>query len=874
MNETSTLSTQESLIKSWDNHNDISSLSFKLNDSGQVVGIIQDGNELAGEQWLDSIPMMQTRNLIGRNIDRGLLVPKQHSDVAEQNEFLSKLFDWTIEERLAKGLVGSLTDQELSVYLIERIIGQSSIYADLISDDLPNTDSPFHFLVELVSGSEIWLPLYCTAPMGIMSVELAGKLLGQLGVIHKREKSRQPIAMWLPKNKGNFLDFETSGAVETVPPKSSTDLSEKYEVGNESCKIPVQLVRKTNELNIGQRVTKERIYCFTDEYQEGFSGKEKAPPIPPGILLLADLHMSEKRTFSYQCTSREYGRVKYRNHYFQEVVAGNENFVSDVEDLMVEKIYELPSVFEKEGFKVYLESDCSFYPNIENFDNNAIKKFLVGFLSCEEESDSESLKSSINLYKLSKNKPIERIILKDENWQPLEKVIDPIIKGLSPDLYLEASESYLVTDAANRLKTSGNIYIQFLEKTVLNELEMSSKKVLAKITKYLSEIDNDLNAIQTHLIEISEIRRESKSAISEFLSSEWDDFYQKIYKFHSQILEKVNSWNIDNLKVIGQRNSTLVEVQSKVAQSKENIKSAVVELKELNSVLEKDVSTLEKLTLEVGLLRNDSEKLWLNSKKRREKAETDLLTYQNESDVFSEKVKENSEYMDSASRKVTQLQESVDKKIEKLNIEYEDLSALKMNLMRSQDSCRSLIQEVEQQKGQIETEKKRLTKLENEYQSKNHPKVKVDLAEVQNQVNRKESQIIEVNKQIKIIEEKRNEHSALISEFKDRTQEEAALRTKLNKFLKGVNGPAELEMSIERLKITTELLTEMNVWKDDLFNVSELSSLTNEEISAIHEIHRRIDPLMSKMRTSPLKRRLKLVFKPVQDFISKFKKNR
>ena len=81
-------------------------------------------------------------------------------------------------------------------------------------------------------------------------------------------------------------------------------------------------------------------------------------------------------------------------------------------------------------------------------------------------------------------------------------------------------------------------------------------------------------------------------------------------------------------------------------------------------------------------------------------------------------------------------------------------------------------------------------------------------------------------------------------------------------------------MSIERLKITTELLTEMNVWKDDLFNVSELSSLTNEEISAIHEIHRRIDPLMSKMRTSPLKRRLKLVFKAVQDFISKFKKNR
>ena len=432
----------------------------------------------------------------------------------------------------------------------------------------------------------------------------------------------------------------------------------------------------------------------------------------------------------------------------------------------------------------------------------------------------------------------------------------------------------MVTDAANRLKESGHIYIQFLEETVLVELEKSSKKVLKTITRYLSEIDNDLNVIQSHLIAVSEIRRESKSAISEFLSSEWDEFYQKVYKFHSQTLEKVNSWNLDSLKVIGQKNSTLVEVKSKVAQSKENIKSAVIELEELNSDLEKDVSTLEKLSVEAGLLRNDSEKLWLNSKKRREEAEADLLKFQNESGVFSEKVNKKSEFMTSASRKVAQLQESVDKKIEILNLEYEDLSAIKMNLMSSQDSCRSLIQEVEQQKRQIEAEKKRLTKLENEYQSKNHPKVKVDLAEVQNQVNRKEIQIIEVNKKIKIIEEKKNEHSALNSEFKDRTQEEAALRTKLAKFLKGVDGLTELKMSIDHLKSSTELLKEMNVWTDDLFDVSELSSLTNEEISAIHEIHRRIDPLMSKMRTSPLKRRLKLVFKPVQDFISKFKKNR
>ena len=336
MNDTSTPSLQESLVKSWDDHKDIGLLSFKLNAAGQAVGLIQDGDLLASEQWLNSIPMMQPRNLIGRNISRGLLVPKIHSSLEEQSEFLSTLFDWKIEHRNANGLVGSLADQELNVYLIERIIGQTSIYADLISDDLPNTDSPFHFLVEIVPESEIWLPLYCSSPMGIVSVNLAIKLLKQLEFIHRGEIDGKSTAIWLPKNKGCYLTFKTMGAVETVPPKISNDVNHKYEITNESCKIPVQLVRKTNELNIGIREAKERIYCFTDDYQISSTGEESVLPIPPGILLLADLHMSEKRAFSYQCTKRDWGGVTYRNHYFRETVVGSEKFVSDVEDLLVE----------------------------------------------------------------------------------------------------------------------------------------------------------------------------------------------------------------------------------------------------------------------------------------------------------------------------------------------------------------------------------------------------------------------------------------------------------------------------------------------------------------------------------------------------------
>ena len=66
--------------------------------------------------------------------------------------------------------------------------------------------------------------------------------------------------------------------------------------------------------------------------------------------------------------------------------------------MLVKKIYELPSVFKKEGFNVYLESDCSFYPNIENFDSDAVRKFLNSFLDAGEEKKTDDLKNKINLY--------------------------------------------------------------------------------------------------------------------------------------------------------------------------------------------------------------------------------------------------------------------------------------------------------------------------------------------------------------------------------------------------------------------------------------------------------------------------------------------
>ena len=870
MNDTSTPSFQESLVKSWDNHKDIGLLSFKLNAAGQAVGLTQDGDLLAGEQWLNSIPMMQSRNLIGRNISRGLLVPKVHSSVEEQSEFLSTLFDWNIEHRNANGLVGPLADQKLNFYLIERIIGQASIYADLISDELPNTDSPFHFLVEIVPESEIWLPLYCSSPMGIVSVDLAINLLKQLEFLHKGEIDGKSAAVWLPKNKGCYLTFKTVGAVETVPPKISNDVNHKYELTNESCKIPVQLVRKTNELNIGIREAKERIYCFTDDYQNRSTGEESVLPIPPGILLLADLHMSEKRVFNYQCTKREYGGITYRNHYFRETIDGSEKFVSDVEDLLVEKIYELPSVFKKEGFNVFLESDCSFYPNIENFDSAAVRKFLNTFLEHGDEKKAVDLKSSINLFKLSKNNPIERIVLQEERWQSLEKVIDPIIKGLSPDLYRDASETLLVREAADKLQESGKVYIQFLEETVLKELQKKSKQVFGVITDLLKKIDSDLDAIQIYSNDVAKLRQESNSEISKFLSSDWDSFYQKIYQFHTLTLEKVKRWELDNLSLIGQKNNILNAVKSKVQDSKGAVNSAVKELKELTSTLEKNTTELEDLAAKAGQLRNESEKIWIESQKRKVDADNDLKKFQIDSEAFMQKAKINSKHIDSANEKVLKLQKSVNKKIDQLNKEYGELSEKKQGLISDQAHCKSLIKEVEQQKRQIELEKKALNKLESEYQSKNHPKVKVDLAAIQNQVSNKEKLIANANKQINEIEMQKIKHEDLVSELKTLTKKEEALRREL----KGNNDVVELRREVDRLKESTGLMEELQSWRVELQQVCELSDLTNEEISATKEIYRRVNPLIEKFRTSPFKRQIKLFFKPVDDLLARFKRSK
>lgn len=786
-------------------------LYIKNNDSDELI---------AGQEWLQAMPGYERRSPQGRNVDRILLVPKPYATQPDMRSYLCQLSDWRVYTLTSQRLGEDISSNQTHTYLIEKIAA-SSVYRDLQSDRLPDSNAPFYLLFQSDDKNNVWLPRHASVPFGIIDSDIVSKCVSQLALVHAVNVDHS-LLFWLPQSQGQFHKVLHKKPLSIIPSINTSPAPVPGTISQDEIQIPTQLLKKQGYKRDYSRSSTQKIYYFkTVEYRDRYGENYSPEKFPSSMLFLMDLHMSSrgKRRFDYQCLEiwLESDSKRERIHLFREKESPRSGFLDkDSDGLFIEVVFELPREFDDAGINVFLEDDCCFVPDVESFESDSIRTYLAEMLTQSIDLSSHD-DSTLFLLKKNKSNNPDLIVIDESNFVALDQVIKPVTGGMYPDRMSWELKNTLEDDVEIKISNAGSKLVSFLDDVVLKKVVDESSSATKTISGKLSQIDETYKKIIQLHAEFNNLLENVESSIAQFLTKDWDIFKTGVFEKHNEIIDVTDRWRIKNIEDLKKIEGKLQDACTNSQTSIERVTNELASVSSKLNALKTKIKELKGLIPKGEKLNTETIDYLEYANVEESKISSQVNEYYKSCQSTLVKIDDLTKKIKEASKNLGDRKKNVDKKNADLTLKKTNLEQQKQSLLREQNHYRSLVKEVEILKSSIKEKERELAELKTDYLRLNHDAVKNEHALLLKEVSNTKYKITEAERLVSELSNLKQDKSNLIGTFreleiqaksleKETKQLEVQIDQKSKKYQINLSNKKDLSSKKTRLsKIITEV---------------------------------------------------------------------